>query len=557
MGWMVVADVWRGRPFAVELRGARVVGADGGEAIFVDRVTRRRVDISTRHPWRIVSRLRRGPARALAPRHRQDGGPRRSAGRSSSDPCPRERRAAALEPPAPRRGPRPATPSASASASTNASFALRRRPARGDRRRSGLPRLGPRPAARARTRLAGARDAGRPALRPSTCATRTRRAPCCASARAARATVSTTTARFDDVVIARARGRARRAREPHPRGRARRHGPPAARGERRLRERLRPPRSQRPEEPASASSSTRAGTGSPTRPRGSKRPAPPPRGARRDPRWRCLRRACTGQFLALSGTLSLEGPRAGVEATVERASARSRRPRDRSRARAVPARRACSRCSAAASRATCAKVELGAGFRRRRPRDPGRRRHAHCATARIPSPAAPRLSRRGDRAQGGALARRTTRSPHSSPRRRGSSTAALPRRGMSARWAELSAHGALTLEMPARVRGRRRANGRLARDERSRAGARRPPRRRSDRTPASAPRRSTGADRREDHHERGIDRVVGAARDGDPVRRGRGDPRGPARSPARAAGAFAPSTTATILGERFRAPTPR
>ena len=53
LGWTLVPDLLLGRPFTVELVGVRVLAPDGGEALSVARVSVR-VDVS-RHPWRVVA----------------------------------------------------------------------------------------------------------------------------------------------------------------------------------------------------------------------------------------------------------------------------------------------------------------------------------------------------------------------------------------------------------------------------------------------------------------------------------------------------------------------
>jgi hypothetical protein len=111
VGWLAVVDILRGRPFSVELRGARVTGPEGDEVLRAASIT---TDVAiARNPWRVVVNggvASRGSWRlAVDPAGRVGGllGAFRVVPEGAT-------KAACLQPAAPRRGSRPpSTPSAS------------------------------------------------------------------------------------------------------------------------------------------------------------------------------------------------------------------------------------------------------------------------------------------------------------------------------------------------------------------------------------------------------------------------------------------------------------
>jgi hypothetical protein len=111
LGWFAVVDALRGRPFPVELRGARVSGPDGDEVLRAASIT---TDVEVaRNPWRVVVNggvASRGRWRlAIDPAGRVGG----LLGAFRAVPA-GETKAVCLQPVAPRHGPRPpAAPSAS------------------------------------------------------------------------------------------------------------------------------------------------------------------------------------------------------------------------------------------------------------------------------------------------------------------------------------------------------------------------------------------------------------------------------------------------------------
>jgi hypothetical protein len=116
-GWLLVFELLGGRPLDVELRGVKIQGADGREALFLDRVSGA-VTVS-RNPWRLVVDqpvVEHGRWRLSVDKTGGLGG-----FLGVFRPAPGGSRAACLTPPAPRRGPRPP---GSAPGAPSASFAV-------------------------------------------------------------------------------------------------------------------------------------------------------------------------------------------------------------------------------------------------------------------------------------------------------------------------------------------------------------------------------------------------------------------------------------------------
>ena len=511
LGWLVVPDLLLGRPFAVELRGLRVAGPDGAEVLAAEHLSAD-VDVA-RNPWRIVV----APALVSRGRWRLSvDGTRAEVFWAPSAPCPRGPRARRVSRPLHGAGDRARRPrrARASSCATPAS------------RRSTSSWTSPCGASRCR---ACARPARSPSARRaawasrSTCATPRRRAAGCARDRAEPTPPSaTTTALFDDVVIAHV--------------------------------------GVSPDEPsdlvlavahADTGRSRLAGTAvfENVFARHGRRGERNPPGLALDARWERLTdaaarleapwlpREALGEILdgTIDGARARAVPRA-LGRPLDRGAARghrgdrrarraghARRARDRPRARALPRRqpRAAPRrsrhgaaaCRARARAPACAAVDLEI---------PARRRHAH--ESRRGSRAAPPRLPRG--AAGPGRSRGARRRRHARAR---AHVGAAPATNVAARGPER----ALGRPLGARARSRSRCRARAA-------GAPAPP----GRVDASV---DLG---------RRVARALGAARDGERARRGRGHARGTARSPARAPCRSRPSTTATILGERFRAPAP-
>jgi hypothetical protein len=511
LGWLVVPDLLLGRPFSVEVDGVRVAGADGAETLRAERISAT-VDLG-RNPWRVVldaAVVSHGRWRLTV-----DGTGGGFLGAFRAVPAGATR--AECLAPAPARGAPRSTPHA-----TSGGGSLVARDVRLDEIDVELdfPVWG---LALPRVRASGSLAVGTPGGTGFTFDVHDATAPggtLRAGPGGAAATLATTTAHFDDVVIARV--------------------------------------GVSPDEPRNlALTVARADTGrsrlagtavfenvfARRGPRGGERHPP---GLVLEARWERLADAAArldapwlprtalgevldgalvarvrGPFRALSGTLSLEGPRVGIEATVERGE------------RATLDARASDLWLAPflhdslkpllAGQVTGhlrAELELSAGLADVDLRIPS----ADLELARADAGSEPRrlAFRVGPRAPG---------TPPRSPAEAGETlelgltSARLFRRtlrleGLSARWAEVSARGALTLEMP------RRAGGAPA-------------------SPARLDAKATVA-------------VAGIARW---VPRATASARVLAQATLtgtldhlRARVAFAPSTTATILGQRFRAP---
>ena len=536
VGWLVAADLWRARPFAVELRGVRITGADGGEALFVAHVSGE-VQVS-RHPWRLVvddAVAEHGRWRLVIDRTGGLGGLL-----GAFRPVPAgETRAACLQPPAPRGPPRGPAP-----APVAASVAVHEARLEDIDVDLDFPVWGlSLPHAHGRAWLALS-TAGGPLF---TFDVRDAHAPSGVlrvGPGGAAATAATTTARFDDVIITRVgvspdepanlvlevghadTGRSRLAGHavfenvfPHHGRRGEKHLPGLVLDAHwdRLRDAV--ARVDAPWLPREALGEILDGA---------------------------LAARVRGPFLALSGAVSLEGPRAGIEATVERGERATLDARATDLALAPFLHESLQPLLAGrVSGHLRAKVELVAGFRN--------------ADLEIPDAdvtltrdgAAPQPRRIAFRV--GVTARKEVPWGEKDDTLVLGLTAArlfhrtLRVEGMSARWAELSARGALTLEMPG-------------------------PSKPTDAVHASAA--SPGA-------RLAVDRPASAERAAEPPARidakitmsvaslARWVP--PTTATARVAAeatltgpldhlrarlAFAPATTATIFGERFLAPAP-
>ncbi|HVU50548.1 MAG TPA: hypothetical protein VHL80_07660, partial [Polyangia bacterium] len=513
VGWLVVPELLRGRPFAVELRGLRTVGPDGHEALFAERVTAE-VEVG-RSPWRVVVE----PALVEHGRWRlavdQAGGLGGFLGVFRPVPA-GETRAACLAPPAPRRGPRRAQPAPSAS------LVVRRARLEDIDVDLDFPVWG---LSLPHARATGALALGTPGGPLFTFEVRDARAPggvLRAGPGGAAATAATTTARFDDVVIARV--------------------------------------GVSPDEPADLALEVAQGDTGRSRlsgkavfenvfaPHGRSGQKNPP-GLALDARWERLADAAArldapwlprealgevldgaltahvrGPFLALSGALSLEGPRAGLEATVERGERAAVDARATDLALAPFLHESLE--PLLAGRVTGhlrAKLELGRGLRNADLEIPS----ADVTLVRAgPNRVPPRIAFR----VGTPARARVTWSDADDTLVFGLEAARLAHRslrleGLFARWAELSARGALTLDLPARPPGAPEAPEPPARIDAKVALA-----------VASL--------------ARWIPPATASARVGATMTLA-----GPFDH-LRARLAFAPSTTATILGERYRAPAP-
>jgi hypothetical protein len=512
-GWLVVPDLLRGRSFAVELGGLRVVGPDGGEVMFVERITAE-VQVG-RAPWRIVvepALVERGRWRLAVD---QTGGLGGFLGVFRTVPA-GEARVACLTP-APRRagGARRAQPA-------SASFVVRRARLEEIDVDLDFPVWG---LSLPRARATGSLALGEPGGPLFTFEVRDARAPggvLRAGPGGAAATIATTTAHFDDAVIARVgvspdepadlvlevahadTGRSRLSGKAvfenvfahHGRGGLK--NPPGLSLDARW-DRLKDAtaRLEAPWLPREALGEILDGA---------------------------LSARVRGPFLALSGTLSLEGPRAGLEATVERgeraavdvrASDLALQPFLHESLEPMLAGRLTGHLRA--------KLELAAGFRN--------------ADLEIPS-ADVTLVRDGPNREPPRIAFRVgtpARAPVSWSEADGTlvlglSAARLAHRslrveGLSARWAELSARGALTLDLPGR--------------DPAAPHAPEPPARIEGKVALSVTSLA-----------RWVSPATASARVAAEVTLA-----GPFDH-LRARLAFAPSTTATILGERFRAPAP-
>jgi hypothetical protein len=537
-GWLVVPAVLRGRPFAVELSGLRMVGPDGKEALFVEHVTAE-VEVG-RNPWRFVvepALVERGRWRLTV-----DAGGGVGSFLGVFRPVPEgESRAACLVPPAPRRGPRRA-----AQPAPTASFVVRRAHLEDIDVELDFPVWG---LVLPHARATGALALGAPGGPLFTFEVLNARAPggvLRAGPGGTAATAATTTARFDDVVIAHvgvspdepadlvlevARGDTGRSRlsgravfenvfAHH--GRGGQKNPPGLTLDARW-ERLADAAAlvEAPWLPRAALGEILDGT---------------------------LTARVRGPFLALSGAVSLEGPRAGLEATVERGERAAVDVRATDLALAPFLHESLE--PLLAGRVTGhlrAKLELGHGLRNADLEIPsadvtlvreGASRQPPRIAFRVGTPArAPvKWSEADDTLVFGLEA---VRLAHRS----------LRVEGFSARWAELSARGALTLDLPAREPATPEAREPTAPEARE---------------PTAPEAREPTAPEAHEPPAR-IDAKVALA----VTSLARWVP--PATANARVAAtmtlagpfdhlrarlAFAPSTTATILGERFRAPSP-
>jgi hypothetical protein len=523
LGWLVVPDVLLGRPFSVEIDGARVAGADGGEVLRAERISAT-VDF-TRNPWRVVfdaAVVSRGRWRLAV-----DGTGGGFLGAFRAVPA-GATRVACLAPPPARGGPRaaaPATPRAPTAPRppANAGSLIARDvrleeidveldfPVWGLK----LPRV----------RAAGSLAVGTPGGTGFTFDVHDATAPggtLRAGPGGAAATVATTTARFDDVVIARVGV-----------------SPDEPRNLALIVARADTGRSRLSGTAVFENVFTRRG------PRASERHPP---GLVLDARWERLADAAArldapwlplhalgevlggtfvarvrGPFRALSGTLSLEGPRVGIEATVERG------------ARATLDARASHLAmepflpeslepllEGQVTGHLRAQLELVAGLADvdleipdadlelvRTDADAQPRRLAFRVGPRAPGTPPRSTAERGETLELGLTAARLVRRT-------------LRLEGLSARWAEISARGALTLELPRR------------------AGA----------APAAPARASARATLDVSSLARWIPRATASARV-----RAQAVLTGPLDH-LRARVSFAPSTTVTLLRQRFRAPSP-
>ncbi|HVR03501.1 MAG TPA: hypothetical protein VMT47_15295 [Polyangia bacterium] len=507
LGWLVVPDLLLGRPFAVDLRGLRVAGPDGGEVLAAEHLSAD-VDVA-RNPWRIVV------ARALVSRGRwrlsvddTNGG---FLGVFRAVPA-GATRAACLAPAPRRRGPRPPP-------STGASLVVRDARLEEIDVELDFPVWG---LALPRVRAIGSLALGTPGGEGFTFDVRDATAPggrLRAGPGGAHATVATTTALFDDVLISHVgvspaepsdlvlavahadTGRSRLAGKAVFENVFARHG---RRGERN------------------------------------------PPGLALDARWERLTDAAArleapwlprealgeildgtmtarvrGPFRALTGALSIEGPRAGIEATVERgeratldvrASGLALGPFLADSLEPLLAGRVTGRLRAA--------LELGAGLAAVDLEIPA----ADVTLMRAAKAPEPRrlVFRVGPRAPGTHAAR-----ADDDTLELGLTSARLFQRtlqleGLSAHWGDLSARGALALSLPPPVEGAPAPPGRV------------------DASVTLA----VASLARWVRPETASGQLLARATVSGPL------------DHLRARLSFAPSTKATILGERFRAPAP-
>ncbi|HEY2731043.1 MAG TPA: hypothetical protein VGK52_13960 [Polyangia bacterium] len=507
LGWLVVPDLLLGRPFAVELRGLRVAGPDGGEVLSAEDISAE-IDVA-RNPWRIVV----APALVSHGRWRLsvDGTDAGFLGAFRAVPAGATR--AACLAPAPRRGgPRPLP-------STGASLVVRDARLEEIDVELDFPVWG---LALPRVRATGSLAVGTPGGVGFTFDVRDATAPggrLRAGPGGAHATVATTTALFDDVVISHV--------------------------------------GVSPDEPsdlvlavahADTGRSRLAGTAAFENvfARHGRRGERNPPGLALDARWERLTDAAArleapwlprealgeildgtmtarvrGPFLALTGALSIEGPRAGIEATVERgeratldvrASGLALAPFLADSLEPLLDGRVTGRLRAA--------LELRAGLAAVDLEIPA----ADITLARAGEAPEPRrlAFRVGPPAPGARAAR-----ADDDTLELGLTSARLLQRtlrleGLSARWGDLSARGALALSLPPRAEGAPAPPGRV------------------DASVTLA--------------------VASLARWVPPATAsGQLAARVTVSGPLdhlRARLSFAPSTTATILGERFRAPAP-
>jgi hypothetical protein len=513
VSWLVVPELLRGRPFAVELRGLRMVGPDGHEALFVERVTAE-IEID-RNPWRFVvdpALVERGRWRLAV-----DAGGGLGGFLGVFRPVPAgETRAACLAPPAPRRGPRRAQ-----QVEPNASVVVRRARLEDIDVDLDFPVWG---LSLPHARATGGLALGTPGGPLFTFEVRDARAPggmLRAGLGGAAANGATTTAHFDGVVISRvgvsadepadlvlevARGDTGRSRLSGKavfenvfahHGRDGQKNPPGLSLDARW-ERLADAaaRLEAPWLPREALGEILDGT---------------------------LAAHVRGPFLALSGALSVEGPRAGLEATVEHGQRAAVDVRTSDLALAPFLHESLK--PLLAGRLTGhlrAKLELGHGLRN--------------ADLEIPS-ADVTLVREGANREPPRIAFRVGTPAHAPVTWSeaddtlvfGLEAAQLAHRslrleGLFARWAELSARGALTLDLPPATPGPDAVDPPAHVDAKVSLAvtslARWVP-------PATA-----------------SARVAAAVTLAGPL------------DHLRARLVFAPPTTATIFGERFRAPTP-
>jgi hypothetical protein len=437
VGWLVVPDLLLGRPIPVEVRGLRIEGADGGEVFFGRRVSA--TVAYARNPWRITveaALVSSGHWRLAIDKTGGLGGFlgvfRQVSPGATRDAC--------LVPPAPRRGPR------AAPAAPFVSLVVRDAHLEDLDVELDFPVWG---LALPRVRADGSLSLGEPGGPPFTFEVRDVRAPggtLRVGPGGAAATGATTTARFDDVVIAHVgvphdtpsditlevghadTGRSRLLGKavftnvfasPH---RHVRKNPPGLDLDARW-ERLTDAaaRLDAPWLPREALGELLDGT---------------------------LAARVHGPFLALSGTLSFEGSRAGFEATVDRGERAELDARVTNLALAPFLHESLEPLLAGrVSGQLRVKLELGAGFRN--------------ADLEIPT-ADVTLTREGARPEprriafrvGPPAARPTAWRDADDTLVLGLTAARLLRRslrleGLSARWAELSARGALALDLPA------------------------------------------------------------------------------------------------------------
>jgi hypothetical protein len=436
LGWFVVPDLLLGRPIPVEVRGLRMEGADSGEVFFAGRVSAK-VGYA-RNPWRITvdpALVSRGHWRLAVDKAGGQGGFlgafRQVAPGATRDTC---------LTPAPRRGPR------AAPAAGFASLSVRNAHLEDLDVELDFPVWG---LALPRVRADGSLTLGEPGGPPFTFDVRGVRAPggtLRVGPGGAAATAATTTARFDDVVIAhvgvphdepsdialevghadsgrsRLLGKAEFTNVFAPHGRSGKRNPPGLDLDARW-ERLTDAaaRLDAPWLPREALGELLDGT---------------------------LAARVHGPFLGLSGALSLEGSRAGFEATVERGERAELDARVTNLALAPFLHESLEPLLAGRlSGQLRVKVELGAGFRH--------------ADLEIPT-ADVTLTREGASPQprqiafrvGPPAARPTAWRDADDTLVLGLTAARLVHRslrleGLSARWAELSARGALALDLPA------------------------------------------------------------------------------------------------------------